>query len=526
MADYSAREIYRFARLAGFSPDQSVTMTAIALAESGGNSNAHNSSGEDSRGLWQINLDAHRNWAGRWNLYDPMENAKAAFRVSGGGRDVSPWTVTHGANPRYVAYQSEAQAAARACGDTAAVGVWTGTVGYGHPLSPGHDGTGPPPGTIGYGDPAGTGPLRTFLESALAQTGDTYVFGAEAGLKVANPTTFDCSELVQWSAHQAGADLPDGSWLQYLELERRGATISVEQAMQTPGALLFSFSSRPTTGGGRPDSAHVAISLGDGKTIEARGTRYGVGSWPAEGRFEYGAVIPGISDGRGGSLPGTPLGPGGLAVGMLAAGGLATGGVDTDGDGLTDDLEARIGTSPISRDTDQDNLSDGYEVLVLGTDPRREDTDRDGISDGMELALGTDPLNPDTDLDGQVDGAHLYPDGATDSDADGLTDRLELILGTDPFATDSDGDGFADGAEYRAKFNPADPASNPLATQPPAGTPGAVPPDPGLPGAVPPDPALPGAGLPGGSAPRIGTTSPVPPPDPADWGMDPDAPVV
>jgi Lysozyme like domain len=39
-----------------FSPDQAATMTAIALAESGGNSGSHNPHGEDSKGLWQINV--------------------------------------------------------------------------------------------------------------------------------------------------------------------------------------------------------------------------------------------------------------------------------------------------------------------------------------------------------------------------------------------------------------------------------------------------------------------------------------
>ena len=81
--------------MAGFSPDQSATMTAVALAESGGNSGAHNPHGEDSRGLWQINAAAHPNLRGV-DLYDPVENAKAAFRVSRSGADVSPWTTTHG----------------------------------------------------------------------------------------------------------------------------------------------------------------------------------------------------------------------------------------------------------------------------------------------------------------------------------------------------------------------------------------------------------------------------------------------
>ena len=37
--------------------DHAVTWTAIAMAESGGSTGAHNPHGEDSRGLWQINVD-------------------------------------------------------------------------------------------------------------------------------------------------------------------------------------------------------------------------------------------------------------------------------------------------------------------------------------------------------------------------------------------------------------------------------------------------------------------------------------
>jgi hypothetical protein len=46
MTTYSADEIYGFARAAGFSADQATTMTAIALAESGGNVDAHATQGE------------------------------------------------------------------------------------------------------------------------------------------------------------------------------------------------------------------------------------------------------------------------------------------------------------------------------------------------------------------------------------------------------------------------------------------------------------------------------------------------
>jgi cell wall-associated NlpC family hydrolase len=62
--------------------------------------------------------------------------------------------------------------------------------------------------------------------------------------------------------------------------------------------LLFSFGSEPVPGGPRPAGAHVAISLGDGRTIEARGRKWGVGTWEAGNRFEYAAVIPGLEPGR------------------------------------------------------------------------------------------------------------------------------------------------------------------------------------------------------------------------------------
>jgi cell wall-associated NlpC family hydrolase len=135
---------------------------------------------------------------------------------------------------------------------------------------------------------------RTFLDEALRQAGDPYVWGAHTSPSDADPGAFDCSELVRWAAARAGVQVPDGSWLQYLDLKEKGALVPVEQALRTPGALLFSFSSEPERGGGRPSEAHVAISLGDGRTIEARGREYGVGVFDAGDRFEYGAVIPGL----------------------------------------------------------------------------------------------------------------------------------------------------------------------------------------------------------------------------------------
>jgi hypothetical protein len=77
--------------------------------------------------------------------------------------------------------------------------------------------------------------------------------------------------------------------------------------------------------------------------------------------------------------------------------------LDADGDGLSDSIEAVIGTDPDDPDSDDDGLTDGFEVnydatppdtYTAGqdTDPLDDDTDDDGFKDGMELAAGHDPL--------------------------------------------------------------------------------------------------------------------------------------
>lgn len=80
------------ARSAGFSTEQAVIMAAIAMAESGGRLRAHNdnrSTGDDSYGLWQINMidrlgpERRRQFGIGSNsaLFDPVTNARAARQV-------------------------------------------------------------------------------------------------------------------------------------------------------------------------------------------------------------------------------------------------------------------------------------------------------------------------------------------------------------------------------------------------------------------------------------------------------------
>jgi len=147
--------------------------------------------------------------------------------------------------------------------------------------------------------------------------------------------------------------------------------------------------------------------------------------------------------------------------------GLPPGGEDSDGDGLSDETEATLGTDPNVADTDGDALLDGDEVS-RGTNPLVADTDGDGLSDGAEVAAGTDPLDTDTDDDGVIDGEDPDPlDGPdTDTDSDGLLDSIEATLGTDPNNADTslndvDGDGFTNLAEVEQGTSPIDPSSYP-----------------------------------------------------------------
>jgi hypothetical protein len=106
---------------------------------------------------------------------------------------------------------------------------------------------------------------------------------------------------------------------------------------------------------------------------------------------------------------------------------LAKGIIDSDADGLTDELEDKI-----------------------GTDPRQQDTDDDGFSDLLEHRLslsGIDPLDPtDADCLADVDRG--------DFDGDGLRDCEERFFGTNVRAYDTDNDGFGDGVEILAALNP------------------------------------------------------------------------
>lgn len=150
--------------------------------------------------------------------------------------------------------------------------------------------------------------IEAILALAISQKGKPYGFGSIADPNDPNPKMFDCASFTRWAANRAGLQpgLPLGSWLQHKMCIERGTMIPLAQAISTRGALLIS--TRDANGVPcAPDQAdgrkcHIAFSLGDGTTIEARSSALGVVSSNTTGRsFTTAALVPGA---RYGAAPG------------------------------------------------------------------------------------------------------------------------------------------------------------------------------------------------------------------------------
>lgn len=127
-----------------------------------------------------------------------------------------------------------------------------------------------------------------FVNFALKQAGKPYVFGGAINDEDPDPTSFDCSELVEWAAYQVGVTFRRPSGTQYAACQKAGTVIDVERAYNIRGAVLFI---------GAGGDQHVAISLGDGQnTIEAMGRAYGVLRAPniSTRGFTLAGLIPGM----------------------------------------------------------------------------------------------------------------------------------------------------------------------------------------------------------------------------------------
>lgn len=115
-------KLVQLARSAGFNANDAAIMAAIAMAESGGRSGAHNNNaatGDNSYGLWQINMlggmgpERRRQFGigSNEDLFDPATNANAAKAVFG-SQGFGAWSVFR--SGAYKQYLPAAQAAAAA----------------------------------------------------------------------------------------------------------------------------------------------------------------------------------------------------------------------------------------------------------------------------------------------------------------------------------------------------------------------------------------------------------------------------
>jgi len=95
-----------------------------------------------------------------------------------------------------------------------------------------------------------------MISWALSKRGHPYVWGG----------SYDCSAFVRAATKAGGNQLNGTSKGQYAVCRDQGKLISVEEGLRTRGAILFRMTGDPT---------HVAISMGNDSTVEARGKAYG-----------------------------------------------------------------------------------------------------------------------------------------------------------------------------------------------------------------------------------------------------------
>lgn len=122
-----------------------------------------------------------------------------------------------------------------------------------------------------------------LLNLARPHIGEQYVYGATVPKN--NPNwhgPWDCAEFVTWAVYQitrklygtfndagdpATADAYTGQW--WVDVNSAGLGISVSRAAGTAGAILLR---KPLTS----RDGHIVICDGNGGTVEAMGTAYGV----------------------------------------------------------------------------------------------------------------------------------------------------------------------------------------------------------------------------------------------------------
>jgi murein DD-endopeptidase MepM/ murein hydrolase activator NlpD len=434
VAKLSVLEIYEVARQAGFNHDQAVTWTAIAMAESRGNPFAHATSGEDSRGLWQINVNPSVRPNTYGDLYDPLTNARAAFEISNQGTNLRPWSVTHanhaGTPQDYRMYLAEARVAAASAGSTG--GAFE-----------------PPPV-----EPAGAAQTLDLSSPDVhvqpvsdAKLTDTFGAARGSGRKHEGIDIFGergtpihavaSGEIVKGFQNDLGGTVvriqgDDGRYYYYAHLQPDSVkNLEVGQRVNAGDVI----GGMGNSGDASTTPVHLHFQVAEnGKDLNP---------------FDFLQGLPDVEDVAGGVQP-LPVVP--VADEFDIDPGAAPTAPDTDHDGLTDDFEKIFGTDLNQADSDRDGLSDAYETGTSHTNPLAADTDGDKLSDLVEVTSGSDS--------GHVpipDAARALGFGGLatmDTDTDGLSDAYETKLGTDPFKADTDGDSLSDAYERAHGFDP------------------------------------------------------------------------
>jgi N-acetylmuramoyl-L-alanine amidase len=138
--------------------------------------------------------------------------------------------------------------------------------------------------------------MSDVLSFAKKYIGSPYVFGVVVPKSTPNyKGSFDCAEFVAYTIAQVlgvgdygvrNGDAYTGFF--QVDAKNKGIVISVKDAASIPGAILLRF---PAVGA----IGHIAFSQGNGKTIEAHSTKYGVIESKVDGRrWDVGVVLPSI----------------------------------------------------------------------------------------------------------------------------------------------------------------------------------------------------------------------------------------
>jgi N-acetylmuramoyl-L-alanine amidase len=145
------------------------------------------------------------------------------------------------------------------------------------------------------------------LAIAQKHIGEKYVLGSLA--PIGNPNfkgPWDCAEFVTWCVYQVSGlvvgskdgDAYTGFWAD--DIKTKCTKITVEKAAKITGAILLR---RPVSSGANKRMGHIAISDGNGRTVEAMDKNHGVTAGKISGRvWDTGLLIKGIDYGAANNL--------------------------------------------------------------------------------------------------------------------------------------------------------------------------------------------------------------------------------